>query len=37
MNSDTESPFEDNKGSSLFEGIAKELSGVDEDDIAGMI
>ena len=31
-----DSPFDDGK-STLLEGIAKELSGVDEDDIAGMI
>ena len=37
MSSGTESPFNDDKGTSLLEGSAKELSGVDEDDIAGMI
>ena len=37
MSSDTDSPFDDDKDTSLLEGIAKELSGVDVDDIAGMI
>lgn len=33
----SDSPFEDKEGTPLFEGTAKELSGVDGDDIAGMI
>ena len=37
MNNDTDSPFDDSEGNSLKQVSAKELSGVDEDDIAGMI